>query len=76
MHHTALRARTLDAVKASRAKSIFIANISHEFRTPLQAIIAAASFLSTSDLTRDDRQLVSAIVTSGDALKVCTHMGN
>jgi signal transduction histidine kinase/CheY-like chemotaxis protein len=39
----------LKAAAASRAKSDFLAQMSHEMRTPMNAIIGIASILSTSD---------------------------
>lgn len=57
------------AETANRTKSTFIANMSHEFRTPLNAILGFAQLLQRSgDLTTDQKENINIINRSGEHL--------
>jgi PAS domain S-box-containing protein len=57
------------AEAASKAKSIFLANISHELRTPLNAILGFAQLITHSlTLSQKDRENLSIISRSGEHL--------
>jgi signal transduction histidine kinase len=53
---------------ADQAKSEFLAVISHEIRTPLNGIIGSAELLLGGNLTREQRDLVMTMSTSGEML--------
>jgi PAS domain S-box-containing protein len=58
-----------DAAEAtSRAKSAFLATISHEMRTPLNAVIGTATLLEHTPLNEDQRELLRLLKRSGDSL--------
>jgi len=56
------------AEKASLVKSQFIANMSHEMRTPLNGIIGISELLLTSDLDEEQLEWASIIDKSGKIL--------
>jgi len=56
-----------DAVKA---KQQFLSNMSHEIRTPMNAIIGFTKVVLKTDLTLKQKEYLSAIKISGDALIV------
>ena len=56
-----------DAVKA---KQQFLSNMSHEIRTPMNAIIGFTKVVLKTDLTDKQKEYLTAIKTSGDALIV------
>lgn len=58
------------AEAATRAKSIFLANMSHDIRTPMNGILGMAQLLELSPLNEEQRQYLAAIRDSGDALLV------
>jgi PAS domain S-box-containing protein len=51
-----------------RAKQQFLSNMSHEIRTPMHAIIGFAKVALKTNLTFQQREYLSAIKMSGDAL--------
>jgi PAS domain S-box-containing protein len=56
-----------DAVKA---KQQFLSNMSHEIRTPMNAIIGFTKVVLKTELTTKQKEYLTAIKTSGDALIV------
>ena len=56
-----------DAVKA---KQQFLSNMSHEIRTPMNAIIGFTKVVLKTELTEKQKEYLSAIKISGDALIV------
>jgi PAS domain S-box-containing protein len=56
-----------DAVKA---KQQFLSNMSHEIRTPMNAIIGFTKVVLKTELTPKQKEYLTAIKTSGDALIV------
>jgi PAS domain S-box-containing protein len=57
------------AEAADRAKSEFLAVVSHEIRTPINGVIGFAQILAESPLTADQRAQVAIIKSSGQALE-------
>ncbi len=56
------------AEEASRAKSRFLATMSHEFRTPLNAIIGMSELLARSPLNHEQRDMTATIRIAADTL--------
>lgn len=55
--------------RANKAKTTFLANISHEMRTPLNGIVGTAELLRQTKLTNEQSDLVRDLVYSSDILR-------
>jgi len=61
---------TVIAESAVKAKQQFLSNMSHEIRTPMNAIIGFTKVVLKTDLTSKQKEYLTAIKLSGDALIV------
>ncbi|HXA40051.1 MAG TPA: response regulator [Phenylobacterium sp.] len=68
----AAAARLADALErahaAERAKTVFLSNMSHEMRTPLNGVAGMAEALARTDLSPDQRNLLGVIRDSAATL--------
>lgn len=67
---TKAESATKIAESAVRAKQQFLSNMSHEIRTPMNAIIGFTKVLLKTDMSVRQKEYLSAIKMSGDALIV------
>lgn len=63
-----LQAAQEEAEAASRAKSEFLSHMSHDLRTPMNAILGLGEALADSPLTEKQQEYVRVFRTAGDGL--------
>jgi len=64
-----VKERTAELEEANRAKSVFLATISHEVRTPLNGILGMAEYLKDDSVPPDERrEYLDVIRRSGESL--------
>ena len=57
-----------DARAANRAKSRFLANMSHKIRTPMNGVLGMTELLMATHLTDRQRRMAETVQRSGTAL--------
>ena len=63
-----LHAAKTQAESASAAKSAFVANISHELRTPMNAVLGVCQILARTPLNAEQRQYLDMVSGAGRSL--------
>jgi len=53
---------------ANGAKSQFLSNMSHEFRTPMNGVLGVAQLLETTDLNKEQQEYVDILGESGNKM--------
>ena len=66
--HARVEQQAREFEQVAREKAEFLATISHSIRTPLNAVMGAASVLSTDNLRGEVREMVDTIQRSGQLL--------
>jgi PAS domain S-box-containing protein len=59
-----------ELLRAQKTKDLFLANISHEIRTPINGIAGMATLLSQSPTAEEQKTYLNAIKSAADNLKV------
>lgn len=57
-----------EAGQASRAKSQFLANVGHEFRTPMNGVLGAASLLRDTDTSEEQKEYLGILQSAAESL--------
>ncbi|OQW48462.1 MAG: hypothetical protein A4S09_04595 [Proteobacteria bacterium SG_bin7] len=63
-----LKEKNLQLDRAANVKSQFIANVSHEIRTPINGILGMANLLRKENLSDDGKNYLNIMTTCGDTL--------
>lgn len=58
----------INAEESAKAKSEFLAVMSHEIRTPMNGVLGMAQALQGSELTNNQRDMLSIIIDSGQTM--------
>jgi PAS domain S-box-containing protein len=66
--HDDLKAARLEAERANRAKSEFLSRMSHDLRTPLNAVLGFAQLLAVDELSAEQSECVQQILRGGEHL--------
>lgn len=66
----ALKEAIIKSENAVKSKQQFLSNMSHEIRTPMNAIIGFTKVILNTELSKKQREYLTAIKTSGDTLIV------
>ena len=57
-----------EAIRANHAKNLFLANLSHELRIPLQSVLGYASLLQDTRLDQEQRDYVDTLMNAAEGL--------